>query len=77
MYGGDHPKIVVETSNEKGYKVVFDSDDARALEIVANQFGMTVGEDDREILALQMTVANEGHRLKRVRNRTPRSGRLV
>ena len=66
MYGVDHPKIVVETKNRKGYEVVFNPDDKQAMEIVAKQLGMTVGEDDREVLALQITVAKGGHHLKPV-----------
>jgi len=66
MYGIDRPKIVVETSNRKGYEVIFDPDDEKAMEIVANQLGMTIGKDDREILALQITVDEGGHKLKQV-----------
>jgi len=66
IYGWDHPKIVVETKNQKGYEVVFNPDDKQAMEIVAKQLGMTVGEDDREILALKITVAEGGHHLKPV-----------
>ena len=49
MNGIDHPRIVVETKNRKGYEIVFDPDDKQAMEIVAKQLGMTVGEDDREV----------------------------
>jgi hypothetical protein len=66
MYGVSHPKIVVETKNAKGYEVVYDPKDSKALEIVAKQLGMTVGYDDQEILALQITVAKTGHHLKQV-----------
>ena len=66
MHGWDHPRIVVETSNKKGFEVVYNPDDAKALEIVAGQLGMTVGEGDREILALAITVGKDGHHLKPV-----------
>jgi hypothetical protein len=66
MNGWDHPRIVVETKNIKGYEVVFDPADTKALEIVAKQLGMTVGEEDREILALRISVAKGGHHLKQV-----------
>ena len=65
MYG--HPKIVVETKNHKGYEVVYDTDDKQAMQIVAKQLGMTVTEEEREILALRITVAKDGHHLKKVK----------
>lgn len=52
---------------DKGYEVVFDPADTRALEVVAKQLDMTVGEEDREILALRLTVAKGGHHLKQVK----------
>lgn len=66
MYGIDHPKIVVETSNKKGYEVIFNPDDEKAMEIVAGQLGMAIGKEEREILALQITVDEGGHKLKQV-----------
>ena len=66
MHGIDHPRIVVETKNQKGYEIVFNPDDEQAMEIVAKQLGMTVSEDDREILALQITVVKGEHHLKPV-----------
>jgi hypothetical protein len=66
MHGIDHPKIVVDTKNKNGYEVVFDPADTKALQIVAKQLGMTVGEEDREILALRLTVVKDGHHLKHV-----------
>ena len=65
MHGVD-PRMVVETKNRKGYEVVFNPEDKQAMEIVAKQLGMTVGEDNREILALQITVSKGGHHLKPV-----------
>ena len=67
MYGIDHPRIVVETKSKKGYEVIFDPDDKKAMEIVANQLGMAVGKEDREILAMQITIAQDGHHLQEVK----------
>jgi hypothetical protein len=64
-----HRKIVVETTNKKGYEVVFGYDDKDALEIVAKQLGMTVGKEDREILTIVLDVRPGGHRLKQVKKR--------
>lgn len=66
MYGCNHPKIVVETQNKRGYGVAYNPDDPKAMEIVAKQLGMIVGEEDREIIALRITVAKGGHHLKQV-----------
>ena len=61
MHGIDHPKIVIETKNTKGYEVIFNPDDPKALEIVAQQLGMMASEEEREISALQITVAPGSH----------------
>ncbi|MGD9127628.1 MAG: DUF3738 domain-containing protein [Planctomycetia bacterium] len=66
MHGRCHPKIVVETKNQKGYEVIYDTDDKQALQIVAKQLGMTVAQEEREIMALRITVAKGGHHLKKV-----------
>ena len=64
-----HAKIIVETTNNKGYEVVFGYDDNKALEIVAKQLGMTVGREERQIFAMVLTVGHGGHRLQEVKSR--------
>lgn len=65
MYGKDDPRLIVETRNTKGYEVVYDPADTRALEIVATQLGMIVIEETREFPVARLTVAKDGHHLKK------------
>ena len=66
MYRKDHPKLIVETKNTKGYEVVYNPDDTKVLEIVAKQLGMTVSEEKREMPVARLTVAKDGHHLMKI-----------
>lgn len=66
MCGGDHPKLIVETRNTKGYEVVYNPDDTKVLEIVAKQLGMIVSEVEREMPVARLTVAKDGHHLVKI-----------
>ena len=65
IHGIDRPKIVVETSNRKGYEVIYDPDDQTALKVVAEKLGLEVGEEMREIRALVLSIDPQGHQLKK------------
>ena len=54
------PRSSLKRRISKGYEVVFDPDDKQAMEIVAKQLGMTVGEDDREFLPCKSPLPRVG-----------------
>ena len=60
-------RIAVETSNKKGYEVLYDWDDKKAMEIVAEHLGLKVGQEDREVIAAVIRVGKDGHHLKQVK----------
>jgi hypothetical protein len=64
LHGTENPRIVIESKNKRSYQVVSNLRDRDALKVIAKPLGLLVTQEEREIRAITIRVAPEGHRLK-------------
>ena len=66
LHGPENPRIVVESQNRNFYRVVYKQGDRGALPVIAKPLGLMVLQEEREVDAITIRVAQGGHRLKPV-----------
>jgi hypothetical protein len=66
--GVTNPRIVIESRNNSFYEVTFKNGDKETLKTVAKALGLTITQEEREILALVIRISPKGHRLKPAAN---------
>jgi hypothetical protein len=66
--GVTNPRILVESNNKSHYEVTFKQEGKEALKVVARALGLTVTQEEREILALVVRISPTGHQLRLAAN---------
>ena len=64
IHGVDNPRIVIESKNKAHFQVLYKWGDQDVLKVIAKPLGLVVAQEEREIQAITIRVAEGGHRAK-------------